>query len=99
MTTALSHPRLVPALYVLAGLLLAAYVALMVTTILFAALQTHLAQDVQDKRMEIAKLESVYYSKVADLDSTDPYSMGFVTPKNVHYVSAAKIPTNLTFAD
>lgn len=98
MTTALTNPRLVPLLYVLAGMLLAAYVALMVTTILFAALQTQLAQDVQDKRMEIAKLESLYYEGVAQRDATDPQSLGFVTPTTVHYVSAAKIP-NLTFAD
>jgi hypothetical protein len=99
MTTArtLALPRLVPSLSILAGALLAVYVALMVTTILFAALQTDLAQQVQDKRMQVAKLETRYYDDVASLDDTNPQSLGFVTPDSVQYVTAVA-PQNLTFA-
>ena len=46
MTTtalALRSPRLIPLLTLIAGTMVAVYVALMVTTILFAALQTDLA--------------------------------------------------------
>lgn len=99
MTTAraLALPRLVPAFSILAGVLVAVYVALMVATILFAALQTDLAQQVQDKRMQVAKLETRYYDAVAALDDTNPQSLGYVTPGSVEYVTAVA-PQNLTFA-
>jgi hypothetical protein len=94
---AISRPRLIPALSILAGALLAAYIALIIAAILFAALQTQLAQNVQSTRMEIGKLESTYYTGVAQLDSTDPHALGYVTPSHVQYVAAAQLP-NLTFA-
>lgn len=97
MISVLARPRLIPLLTALVGTLLAAYVALIVTTILYAALQTQLAQNVQDKRMQIAKLESSYYASVASLDSTDPHALGYVTPQHVQYIAAAALP-NLTFA-
>ncbi len=52
-----TRPNLIPLLWVATGLLLAVYVALMVTTILLAALQTELAQQVQEERITIAALE------------------------------------------
>lgn len=97
MTSALTHPRLVPLLTVLAGSLVAAYVALMVTTIIFASLQTQLAQEVQVKHMAISKLENAYYDSVAKLDSADPQTLGYVTPSRVQYLTQATLP-NLTFA-
>ncbi len=99
MTIALAaRLRPIPLLSLFAGLLAAAYVALMVATVLFATLQTQLAQEVQQKHMQIASLERAYYGKVAELEATDPSTLGFVMPKNVRYVSAAPLP-NLTFAD
>lgn len=97
IAVAIARPRLIPALSATIGVLVAAYIALMVTTIIFASLQTQLAQDVQQKHMEIAKLESSYYTSVATLDSTDPRTLGYVTPSNVQYLSEASLP-NLTFA-
>lgn len=93
----LTRSRLIPLLSILMGALLAAYVALMVATILFASLQTQLAQNVQEKRMDIAKLESTYYVAVANLDGTDPHALGYVTPSHVQYVSQAAMP-NFAFA-
>lgn len=93
----LPRPRLIPLLSASAGVLVAAYVALMITTIVFASLQTQLAQNVQNKHMEIAKLETAYYASVAALDSTDPRSLGYVTPSHVQYLTQASVP-NLTFA-
>lgn len=93
----LPRPRLTPLLSATAGALVAVYVALMITTIIFASLQTQLAQNVQEKHMEIAKLEDSYYASVAQLDSTDPHSLGYVTPPHIQYLSAATLP-NLTFA-
>ncbi len=97
MISRIAQPRLMPLLYSLVGVLLAAYVALIVTTVLFAAVQTKLAQDVQQRRMEIGKLEGKYYEAIAVLDSADPHALGYVTPARVQYVTAAQLP-NLTFA-
>ncbi|HWU24256.1 MAG TPA: hypothetical protein VN086_00710 [Candidatus Paceibacterota bacterium] len=97
ISVALARPRLIPLLSASAGVLVAVYVALMIATIIFASLQTQLAQDVQSKHMEIAKLENSYYSSVARLDSTDPRTLGYVKPSHVQYLSEASIP-NLTFA-
>lgn len=97
IAVAIARPRLLPLLSASAGLLVAVYVALMVTTIIFASLQTQLAQEVQDKHMAISKLENAYYSSVATLDSTDPRTLGYVTPSHVQYLSEASLP-NLTFA-
>lgn len=88
----LSKPRLIPILSVAVGLLLAVYVALMISAILFAALQTQLAQNVQDKQMEIGKLENSYYTAIAKLDQTDPASLGFVKPSHVAYVTQSPLP-------
>jgi len=98
MIAVIARPRLIPALTTVVGVLIAAYVALMIATILFAALQTQLAQDVQEKHAEIGKLENDYYASVAELDATDPHSLGYVTPTHVSYVTAAA-PSSLTFAD
>jgi len=98
MIAVIARPRLIPALTAITGVLIAAYIALIVATILFAALQTQLAQDVQQKHMEIGKLESSYYEAVAQLDATDPHSLGYVTPSHVTYVTAAPA-SSLTFAD
>lgn len=84
-------------LTLIAGGLLAAYVALMVTTVLLATLQTQLAQNIQDKQMAIGKLETSYYAAIGQMDSTDPHALGYVTPAHVHYVTAAT-QTGLSFA-
>ncbi len=84
-------------LTLIAGGLLAAYVALMVTTILLAALQTQLAQNIQNKQMAIGKLETSYYAAIGQMDATDPHALGYVTPTNVHYVTAAS-QTGFAFA-
>ncbi len=101
MTTAtarVARLRPIPFLSLIAGFLVAGYVALMIATVLFATLQTQLAQEVQQKHMQIASLERAYYEKVAELEATDPRSLGYVTPAHVTYVSATQIP-NLTFAN
>lgn len=89
--------RTMPLLKILVGALLAAYIALVVVTVVFAAVQTKLAQHVQEQRMEIGKLETKYFAAIAAIDETDPYALGYVKPHSVQYVSAAKLP-NLTFA-
>src|SRR4051812_35062393 len=94
---ALSHPRTIPFLTAVVCSLIAVYVALMITTFVFASLQTHLAQEVQGEQKVIAKLEDRYYSQIAALDSTDPQAIGYVKPAHVTYLTQTAVP-GLTFA-
>ncbi len=77
--------------------LLATYVAIMVSTILFDALQTQLARNVQNTQMEITRLETAYYAAISELDDMDPHTLGYVTPRSVEYVTATRVP-GLSFA-
>lgn len=88
--------RLVPVLALACAALGAAYIALMVTTILFATLQTQLAASIRDTQASITALEAKYYESIATLDSTDPYAIGYVRPVQVVYVSGRALPS-LTF--
>ncbi len=81
----------------IAGALVAAYVVIMVITILLAALETQLSQNIETKQMAIQKLESTYFTSIDQLDATDPASLGYVTPKHVAYVAAAD-DSGLSFA-
>ena len=80
----------------LASCLVVVYVLLMAMTIFFAAWQTQLARGIDDTRARIHTLETEYYGAIAEIDSTDPYSVGLVTPSKVEYVVEARMP-GLTF--
>jgi len=84
-------------LALIAGALIAAYVVVMVITILLAALETQLSQNIETKQMAIQKLESSYFASINQLDAADPAALGYVTPKHVAYVEAADAP-GLSFA-
>lgn len=85
-------------LTIAASLLLATYVVLMVSTIVFASLQTKLAQNVQEAQMDITKLEASYYAAIGLFEAMDPYALGYVAPEDVAYVQAAQ-PAAVSFAD
>lgn len=89
--------KTIPLLMVVAGALVATYVALIMSTIMFAAWQTQLATNMDDTRADIARLETKYYAQITSLDGMDPASKGLVKPGNVAYVTASKTP-GLTFA-
>lgn len=84
--------RLIPILSFACAVMTAAYIGLVVTTILFATLQTQLASGIRDTQATIASLETSYYSSIAKLDSTNPYSAGYVRPHTVLYVAAGQMP-------
>lgn len=84
--------RLVPALGIIAFMLAVLYVALMITTIFFAAWQTQLARGIDESRVAIEKLENWYYDAIARIDATDPSSLGLVAPTHIEYVVAARLP-------
>lgn len=80
---------------IVAGLL-SVYLTLMVTTIVFAAIRTEMAGDVRERSAQIARLESSYYDAIERIGASDPFSLGFVAPARVSYVTEAK--TGLSFA-
>lgn len=90
--------RTIPVLSLSVGVLLFAYMALVVTTIVFATWQTQAASSISDAQAAIGTLETQYYASIGALDSTNPYSLGFVQPTQVEYVAAANLPDGLTFA-
>jgi hypothetical protein len=91
------HNRLIPILGTIAGGLFALYVVLVCSTVIFAGIQTNLARSMQEIKGSIASLETSYYSKITEFSTLDPKSIGFITPKNVEYISAIS-SSGLTFA-
>ena len=90
--------RTIPVLATSTAVLFLAYLVLVITTILFATWQTQASSAISDSQAAIGALETQYYASVGSLDSTNPYSLGFVQPTQVEYVAAANLPNNLTFA-
>lgn len=85
--------RTVSFLSVAAGACLCAYIALVVVTVTFAAVQTQLALDVRDTESAIGTLETKYYAQVSALAATDPHSMQLSKPKSVTYATRAEAPS------
>lgn len=75
------------------GALVAAYLTLVVVTVSMAAWQTNLAMQVHETESDIARLEARYYDMVAQIDRTDPGSLGLVAPSKVTYASSQAAPT------
>jgi hypothetical protein len=65
--------------------LLACYLGLMVTTVVYATMQTDLASSMRATESEIAALEDRYYDAVAALDASNPAAYGLVKPSSVAY--------------
>lgn len=75
------------------GALVAGYLALIVVTVSMAAWQTNLAMEVHETEADIARLESRYYDMVAQIDQTDPGSLGLVAPTRVMYATTQTAPS------
>lgn len=69
------------------GMLVFAYLALMVTTVSFAAWRTDLAAEVRKTEEAIALLEQDYYGAVERIGATDPASHGLAKPARVTYAA------------
>ncbi len=85
--------RTVSLLSVIAGGCVCAYVALVIVTVTFAAVQTQLALDVRDTESAIGQLETKYYSQVSTLAATDPRAMQLSAPASVTYAVRAEAPS------
>lgn len=75
------------------GALVASYLVLIVVTVSMAAWQTNLAMEVHETEADIARLESRYYAMVAQIDQTDPGSLGLVPPARVMYATTQTAPS------
>ncbi|MDB5265126.1 MAG: hypothetical protein JWN64_697 [Parcubacteria group bacterium] len=82
--------RTISILGISCGALLSVYVALVITTITFAAWQTELRASIRSTEGMISSLESEYYEHVAAITATAPSAFGLVPPASVRY--AAKAP-------
>lgn len=89
--------RLIPVLGISATLLFGVYLALVVTTISFATLQTQGMAQIRETEGTIASLEKQYYDAIAEINRTDPSLYGLSRPAAVKYVAQAEGPT-VTFA-
>lgn len=84
--------RVILTLKYLCGSLFGVYLALIVSTVLFATLQTKLASDIHATQIAIGTIEGKYYSEVSRLNSIDPHTQGYVKPTQVQYVASVVKP-------
>lgn len=82
----------VPALTYSIAALIASYLVLVVVTVSMAAWQTNLAMQVHETEADIARLEARYYDMVAEIDQTNPASLGLVAPKTISYATTQAAP-------
>lgn len=75
------------------GILVFAYVSLMIVTVSLAAWRTDLASAVRDAENAIAVLEDDYYDSIERIGATDPASFGLAKPHSVTYASMVEAPT------
>lgn len=73
--------------------LIASYLVLIVVTVSMAAWQTNLAMEVHETEADIARLEARYYDMVAQIDQTNPASLGLTKPGRVMYATTASAPS------
>lgn len=85
--------RTISFLSFVAGGCLCAYIALVVVTVTFAAVETKLALDVRDTESRIGMLETKYYAQVSELAATDPATMHLSAPGSVTYATRAPLPS------
>lgn len=72
----------------LCGALLSVYMVLMVSTVIFAAVETKLSSVIHKTRTDIGMIETKYYDEISRVNAIDPGAMGYVKPKQVVYVTA-----------
>ncbi|MEK7101168.1 MAG: hypothetical protein AAB921_03665 [Patescibacteria group bacterium] len=69
------------------------YIALVIVTVTFAAVQTDLALSVRDTETEIGMIETSYYEQVGALAAVDPSTMNLHKPHAVTYATLAQAPS------
>ena len=75
------------------GILVFAYLSLMVVTVSLAAWRTDLAAQVRDAESALANLERDYYDSIERIGATDPASFGLSKPHAVTYAAMVAAPT------
>lgn len=75
------------------GVSFTAYVALMITAMFFAGLQTGFARESRDAEARIAALETEYYDAISRISDSNLAALGLASPSRTAYVSADGRPT------
>ncbi|HYF29380.1 MAG TPA: hypothetical protein VEA36_03390 [Candidatus Paceibacterota bacterium] len=75
------------------GILVFAYLSLMVVTVSLAAWRTDLAAEVRDTEVRIAQLEQRYYDEIERIGATDPAVVGLAKPSRVTYATMVEAPS------
>lgn len=84
--------RTISILSYVAGALVMAYLGLVIVTVSMAAWQTNLAMQIHETESDLARLEARYYAMVAQIDQTDPESLGLEEPARVLYATTQAAP-------
>lgn len=85
--------RTISFLSYVAGALLCSYIALVVVTVTYAAIQTDLALTMRDTESAISMVETEYYAQVSQLSATDPSTMQLGKPRMVTYATLLQAPS------
>jgi hypothetical protein len=85
--------RTISFLSLVAGGCVVVYIALVIVTVTFAAIQTDLELSVRDAETEIGMIETSYYEQVGALAAVDPATMNLRKPSGVTYATLAQAPS------
>jgi hypothetical protein len=85
--------RTISFLSLVAGGCVTVYIALVIVTVTFAAVQTDLALSVRDTETEISMIETRYYQQVGELAAVDPATLNLGKPSVVTYATLAQAPS------
>lgn len=85
-------PKTIALLSVSCGSVCAAYLALMIAAVFFAAWENTLSSSARDAEMRIAALETEYFAAIDTLQGADLATIGLAEPSRVEYVAEAGTP-------
>ena len=85
--------RLLPMLRTAFFGLMTLYVALVISTVYFAARETDYRDAIHDTEASIAELEARYFEAVDRITKTDPSTMGLAAPSGKRYAREAPAPS------
>lgn len=74
------------------ALLAVVYLGLVAVTVSFATWQTDLAHEIRTTEVEIAELETSYFSSISAINRMNPGDAGLVSPASVAYVTEVARP-------
>lgn len=85
-------PKTIALLSFSCGTVFAAYIALMIAAVFFAAWENTLAASAREAETRIAALEAEYFAAIDTLQAADLSHIGLAEPSRVEYVAEAGAP-------